>query len=396
MIADRRILIVGGGIGGLAAAGALQKRGAHITVVERAGAWRPIGAGLMLSANALAVLDVFELGAQVRMRSVALPSVELRTADDTRLQSVSHADRPDHPEAPRGMHRAALHEVLLQGAAGVTVRLGTSVQSIAQHDGRAQVMFRDAHEDTFDLVIGADGVHSQMRAMVFADSPVVVRYAGYTCWRTVMPNHANVRGTVEYWGRGRRVGLVPLPDGQLYVFLTANATEGARDPSRGANATVAAHFREFAGAARPVLDTLASQDDLPLMRHDITELSEQRWVRGHVALLGDAGHATTPNLGQGAGMALEDALSLALALRLHHPIADALAHYQAERAPRVADIVRTSRRVGRMGQWAHPVARAVRDTAMRLTPGWVGDRTMRALVAPGISLARTAGGALCR
>lgn len=390
MMAERRILIVGGGIGGLAAAGALHRLGAHVTVVERAPAWQPLGAGLMLSANALAVLDALALGAMVRTRSVALPSVALRSADDVLLQAVSYSAEPNRLEAPRGMHRAALHDVLLHGAAGVTMQLGTSVQAIAPLDGGVQVTFTDAREAAFDLVIGADGVHSHMRALAFPDSTAVVRYAGYTCWRTVMPNGANLTGVVELWGRGKRIGLVPLPDGQLYVFLTANATAGERDPVRGAHAVVAARFREFAGDARPVIATLAARDDLPLLRHDITELSDQLWVRGHAALLGDAGHATTPNLGQGAGMALEDALSLVHALRTHRAIADALTHYQAQRAQRVADIVRTSRRVGQMGQWTHPVARALRDTAMRLTPAWVGDRTMRALVQPGIALARAA------
>jgi 2-polyprenyl-6-methoxyphenol hydroxylase-like FAD-dependent oxidoreductase len=390
MIADRRVLIVGGGIGGLAVAGALHRRGAHVTVVERASAWHPLGAGLMLSANALAALDALDLGAPVRARSMALPSVEVRSARDTLLQAVSYAARPGRPEAPRGMHRAALHDVLLHGAAGVTVRLGTSVQSIDQRDAQVHVTFSDGRNDTFDLVIGADGVHSQMRGLAFGDRFAVVRYAGYTCWRTVMPNRAHLTGVVELWGNGRRIGLVPLPDAQLYVFLTANAESGARDPSCGAHAAVAVQFREFAGAARLVIDELASRDDLPLLRHDITELSAPCWVRGHVALLGDAGHACTPNLGQGAGMALEDALGLVLALHTHPGMADALSHYQAQRAQRVADIVRTSRRVGQMGQWTHPVARAVRDTAMRLTPAWVGDRSMRALVEPGIALAREA------
>lgn len=390
MITDLRVLIVGGGIGGLAAAGRLHALGARVTVVEQSPEWRPLGAGLVLSANALAVLDALGLGATVRARSLPFASMEILSADGAVLQRITRRGGPQRYEAARGIHRAALHEVLLNGAAGVDVRLGTSVHAMTHDERAVHVTFSDAREDVFDLVVGADGVHSHTRHLVFAQHEAEVRYAGYTCWRTVMPNRTDITAALELWGRGKRVGLVPLPDGQLYVFLTANSAAGERDPSHGANPVVAARFREFTGPAGPVITAIAERDEVRLMRHDITELSRQLWVRGRIALLGDAGHATTPNLGQGAGMALEDALSLVLALRTHETVRSALTHYAATRAHRVAQIVQMSRRVGEMGQWVHPVARALRHAAMRLTPAWVGERTMRLLVDPGVVLSRRA------
>lgn len=172
-------------------------------------------------------------------------------------------------------------------------------------------------------MLGADGIASRTRSLVHGSSAPAVRYAGYTCWRLLTTLTDPPAAAVEQWGRGQRVGVVPLRDGGAYVFLTGNAPPGGTDAG------------------------------------DVQELRRRfhAFDAGRVALAGDAAHAMTPNLGQGAGQALEDVSVL-----------DAVAAYARIRRPRVTALHRRSRAMGRVGQLAHPVLVTARDVVLRLTP----------------------------
>jgi 2-polyprenyl-6-methoxyphenol hydroxylase-like FAD-dependent oxidoreductase len=381
------VLVIGGGIGGLAMAGALSRAGAAVDVIERAPRWEPLGAGLVLGANAQRVLDVLGFKAALNACGQPLSVMQLQDARGGRLQRMDMSALGTEFPPPLAVHRAELQQVLLAGVDESRVVFDASIEHIECSADSVIATRTDGHRGEYALVIGADGLRSRVRQLAFSAAGANVRYAGYTCWRTVMPNVSGLTDVIEMWGRGRRVGLVPLRGGRLYVFLTENAPPRGQDPAVRRNTSVAERFREFAGEARPVLDALSASTDLPLMRHDIEELASQVWGNDRIALIGDASHATTPNLGQGAAMALEDVLALLLALRDESTVNAAVKAYEADRASRVAAIVRTSRQLGVMGQWSSAFGAAVARTVMRCTPNRVSYRAMQRMLAPGMALA---------
>lgn len=382
------VLIVGGGIGGLALAGVLARQGARVDLVEKAPAWRPVGAGIVLGANAVAVLGALGCGARIPELGYRLPTMSVLDAKGDVLQRMDMAAMADEIGPTFTFHRADLHQLLLERAGDANLRLGLSVDEVRDGADGVTVRLTDGTEARYDLVIGADGLRSRVRELAFAPAGATVRYAGYTCWRAILPNVAELSGAVEMWGAGLRVGLVPLRDHKLYMFLTENAPAHGVDPAEGRHAWVAAKYQSFGGPARPVMEALASNPEWMLMRHDIEDLSTQVWRGQRVALLGDAGHATTPNLGQGAGMALEDALALVLCLRRGGDPGQALADYEAKRAARVERIVRTSRQLGAVAQWSNPLAVALNNLAARCVPDALSRRGLRAMVEPGLALSR--------
>ena len=388
-----RVMVVGGGIGGLALASALVQGGHAVTVVEKTPAWRPLGAGIVLAANAVACLGAIGLGEAAAAVGYRTPWMDITDAQGGTLQ---HADVEATVAAvgpSYALHRADLHAVLLDGAAGAETRLGATVASIEDRGDAVDVRLTDGEERRVDLLVGADGLHSRVRELVFADAGAAVRYAGYTCWRLVTEN-PGLEGAFEMWGAGRRLGLVPLSRGRLYSFLTENGPAKGQDPETGRGAFVAEKFRGFGGPAQPLLDRMPTLPDSAFLRHDIEDLDRQVWRRGRVALMGDAGHATTPNLGQGACQAIEDALALTICLNgiSQRDVPAALAAYEEMRAARVKAIVDMSRRFGVVGQLSNPVLCGLANLAVRLTPASVSRASLLKLVEPGLALARQAAG----
>ena len=330
------ILIVGGGIGGLSIARELSLRRIPCTVLERAPQLNPVGAGIIMNPNAMAVLERNGLADQVRTNS--WPYLTRETRDRTGRLLATRDYRPlyESGKLAQGalVHRAHLLDVLYRSLPPGTVQFGISLKSIP---GEA------------DLVIGADGIHSQVRRERFGDVPA--RYMGYRSHRLIMENVADVRCFTEYLGRGQRIGLVPIGEKRLYVWTTYNS------PRR---AGLIHDFREcFRQFTDPTIQRLFAA--LPpaesIITTEIEELWAEDWVRlgadgKSTVLLGDAAHALTPNIGQGAGMAMEDAAVLAQELASGIEIEHALGNYANRRKPRVESVMRISREVGEDGQRA--------------------------------------------
>lgn len=374
---ERPVLIVGGGIAGLGLATGLLRLGIPCELVERTARWAPVGAGIVLGVNAMAALRRLGAAEAVTARGHVLGVSALT---DHRGGALARSDLA--LLAPRfgpsiAIHRADLHACLLEACLGVPLRMGTSVETLAPGPEGVRVGFTDGREAEYGLVVGADGVRSRVRALAFG--PVAPVYAGYTCWRFVVPRPEAVEGAQEMWGRGLRLGLVPLGADRVYGFGVANAPEGAPDPVEGRAARFRRRFAGFGGPAPAVLERIVQ--DATLLHDDLAEVVHRPWHRERVVLVGDAAHAMTPNMGQGAAMALEDVAVLAELLGAKGPVADALDAWARRRRPRVEWVQRTSRRIGRVAQWEGRLACGLRNALLRALPERGALRTLERLAA---------------
>ena len=386
---SQHILIVGGGIAGLTLAAALTQKGHSAEIIERTPAWQPVGAGIMLQANAVAVLSALGMGEPLAQRGfplqkLAITDINGRVLTDLNMQAVEADFGPSY-----SIHRATLHKILLEACRDVPIRLGESVHEIRQSAEKVHVQFSSGKTGDYALVVGADGLHSQVRALAFTPAQNKLRYSGYTCWRYLADNMQGRTTAMEMWGRGARVGIVPISEEKLYIFLVKNAPANQSDPIHGRQTAVAAQFADFAQPAQDVLGSLSAE--IPLMRHDLTEIATPVWSTGRIALVGDAAHAMTPNMGQGAAQAIEGALALAIALEQTNSIPAALALYRQLHADRVKTIHARSRQLGKMAQWSNGLLCTLRNTVTRFAPTAASNANMKKLLAPGIKLARQFG-----
>ncbi|MFL6075240.1 MAG: FAD-dependent oxidoreductase [Mycobacteriales bacterium] len=364
---ERHAVVAGAGIAGLATAAALTRTGWRVTVLERAEGPGDAGAAISLWGNALRALDRLDLGDRVREVG-GRPG----TGGSLRRPDGRHLVRP---AAVDGMGvevvlllRADLHRLLRAAVPDGSLHLGVPVTGLAARGVRA-----GDREIAADLVVGADGIHSTVRSAGWPDASGP-RYAGYTTWRGVTARP--VPGEYgETWGRGARFGAVPLRDGRVYWYATANRPEGVADVDPHAEVA-----RRFAGWHPLVPALIAATEPENVLHLDVREAPAlDSYVAGHTVLVGDAAHAMTPDLGQGACQAIEDAVVLAAELRTADgpaAVAAALRRYDLARRPRTRGVARTARRLGRFGQVDGRLATALRDLAVRLTPPRAAARSL--------------------
>jgi 2-polyprenyl-6-methoxyphenol hydroxylase-like FAD-dependent oxidoreductase len=356
-------LIVGGGIGGLSAARELALRGLPATVLERALQLNPVGAGIIMNPNAMRVLE--RNGLADALRRDAWPYLKRETCDHRGRVLAVRDYRPlyDSGKLATGalVHRAHLLEVLFSSLPPGTVRFGAAPTKLDILPDLVRVETDRGERFEADLVIGADGIHSQVRRQMFGE--VAPRYMGYRSHRLVVDNIAGVAHFTEFLGRGQRIGLVPVSETRLYVWTTFNSPQD-RPPLLDSVARFRALFARFTDArVESVFSQLRSMHGV--ITTEIEELELGRWAHGRAVLLGDAVHAMTPNIGQGAGMAMEDAAVLAEELAGASRLEVALESYARRRKPRVETVMRISREVGDEGQKSNPFACWLRNRRIR-------------------------------
>ncbi|HEX7734669.1 MAG TPA: FAD-dependent monooxygenase [Ktedonobacteraceae bacterium] len=358
------VIIIGGGIGGLAAALALKRAGIEVRVFERVSALQEVGAGLTLWANAVKVLR--ELGLEELTNSAFhLDDGDIYSWQGERLSSISAQQLKQRFGATNlAMHRADLQAALLAAVGPDTLALDRQCSGFEQDNKGVTARFVDGQEIRGSVLIGADGIHSTIRARLFGTEKP--RYAGYTTWRGITTPPDGEMRVGEYWGHGTRFGLVPLTQGRYYWFAARNAREGEPEDQAGRKHEVQALFTGWYPSIPAII---AATPEDAILRNDIYDRPPlPHWTRGRVTLLGDAAHPMTPNLGQGACQALEDALVLAHALEQTENASVALQLYQARRIPRTTRIVNRSWNIGRVGQWQNPLACKVRDFSLKWMP----------------------------
>ncbi|MEE1746228.1 FAD-dependent monooxygenase [Streptomyces sp. NPDC006641] len=368
-------VVVGGGIGGLTAAIGLRLVGWEVTVVERARTLDDAGAGISLHANGLRALDALGVGAAVRAAARPQYTGGTRTPDGRLLARMDGAALERELGTPiMGIPRAALHRLLREALPAESLAVGAEVTSVDRSDAsRVRVTAGDARLDA-DLVVAADGIGSRLRSQLFPDHPGPA-YSGSTVLRGITDSPVDPGSDFELtWGPGAEFGHIAFADGRAEWHAVLNAPAGVRHPD-----PLAELHRRFGGWHDPIPALLAATRPDAVLHHDVNELLVPlpSYAVGRVALLGDAAHAMTPNLGQGACQALEDAVTLAAALSTGPTVEAALGRYDAERRPRSQSVARAARQAGRMGQrLSRPAAVALRDAALRLAPSRVTVRTI--------------------
>ena len=308
-----RVLVVGGGIAGLMLAATFRSRGIDCELVEKVDEWAPVGAGIVLSVNAMAVLRGLGLDEALVSAGQVLGHGEITNANAQVIGATDFGTLKDDFGPTVALHRAALHEILLAAVGPTPIAMSTSVESLASDASGVDVCFTDGREERFDLVVGADGIRSKVRSLAFGERRI--NYSGYTCWRFVVPRPAAGTHMREMWGCGQRFGVVPIGDERVYCFAVANAPHGQADPAEGRLDRFRKRFAGFGGDVPALLDALTRDDEL--IHNDLEELTDGPWISGRVVLVGDAAHAMTPNMGQGAAMGLEDAAVLEESLGDH-------------------------------------------------------------------------------
>ncbi len=406
-------VVVGAGIGGLTAAVALEQKGWTVTVFEQAPSLEPVGSGLAIAPNALKALDTIGVGDQVRKLSAIQGEAGIRRADGRWLSRTSaELATARYGDPVVLLLRTTLVDLLSARLSPGALRLGTTVESADPDTGRVTT---NTGTTEADLVVAADGIRSRVRTALFPGHPQPA-YAGVTSWRLVVPGNGVGAseswgtgvstsescgvsaseswgtgvstsescgvgasescgvGASESWGRGLIFGVMPLADDLVYCYATATVPPGqTADDERAELVRLFGHWHD------PIPRLLTGAGTV--LRHDIHSLRTPlpAFHRGRIALLGDAAHPMTPNLGQGACQAIEDAVVLA-----HHTwrtaqphyaeegavgrkaLTDGLAAYSAARLPRTTRIVRRSATIGQLTQWTNPPAVAARNGLISL------------------------------
>ncbi|AVR04123.1 FAD-dependent urate hydroxylase HpxO [Pluralibacter gergoviae] len=342
-----KAIITGGGIGGLSAAIALKQCGIETCVYEAVKEIKPVGAAISIWPNGVKCLNW--LGMKEKLQQLGGPMEYMSYRDfrgnqtmtrfslDPLVQSVG--------ERPYPVARAELQAMLLETYGRDAVRFGKRVVAVESLSDGVRATFEDGEVAEADLLIAADGTHSALRPWVLGHT-TERRYAGYVNWNglvTIDEAIAPANQWTTWVGEGKRVSLMPVSGNRFYFFFDVPLPKGLAEDRDSARADLQ---RYFSGWAAPVQSLIARIDPQTINRIEIHDIDPfDTLVRGRVALLGDAGHSTTPDIGQGGCAAMEDAVVLAMTLQSHSlGIEDALQRYQARRAYRVKDLVLKARK----------------------------------------------------
>jgi 2-polyprenyl-6-methoxyphenol hydroxylase-like FAD-dependent oxidoreductase len=364
--------IIGGGIGGVAAAVALHRAGIGVTVYERANELREVGAGLMLWPNATRVLKELGLLEQVAVLSGPNRHFLVRSSAGTNLMDIGLG----HFEVPAlCTRRSDLLNALISALPADRVRLGHDFGNLERQKSSVGIHFSNGVSVEHDFLIGADGIRSRVRSQSLGVHEPI--YRGYTVWRGV----ARLRGSVpsgsnsETWGRGKRFGILNTGADRFTWYATANTDPDHVDSPEGRRREL---LRMFAGWHEPVESLIAGTEEGAILKNGAYDLAPlKRWGYGRVTLLGDAAHPCTPNLGLGGCMALEDALVLARSFVKEASPELALRRYESLRRERTRHVQQRSLLMGHIGQWENLLIAAGRQAVTGMLPAKIFERNLR-------------------
>ena len=365
-----KILIVGAGIAGCSAAIALAAKGMRVTLVEKQAEWRFQSSGIFIYSNGLEALRSVGVLPQILDAGFGIADGRNVYLDHLGAPIVDvFYPRSQGGAAPiLGIKRAEMHRILAGrlDALGVDIRLATTVEKIHSPSGsdHAEVSLSDGSTRRFDLVVGADGIRSQVREAVCG--PVMPRHTGFGVWRSVHERPRTLDAKIMMMGIGKRLGIMPISDDRLYIFGTVSEPADRWYPREQWPALMRERFAEFGGPARRFLDELSANSQVLYTAVEEVQ-APLPWHAGRVLLIGDAAHASTPFMGQGGAMAVEDAVVLARMLAANGINEETLKAFGERRYPMCRFVQDASRKVGEAGAMEDAASCARRNAAMQDT-----------------------------
>ena len=361
-----RIAIVGGGIGGLTTALALREFGFESEVYEQAPALLDVGAAIAIWPNAMRVLERIKLADAVREHAGEMNEIRWLDRRGNLINRIPIFQAV-------ALHRADLQSTLLRVLPAEWIKLGYSLATYKAHKDKIVATFTNGEEITADFLIGADGIHSDVRTQLLGNGPPI--YRGYTVWRAISlaaPSPLPLDTAIEIHGRGLRFGIGPVGDGRIGWWAAANAATPDHSSGDEARNKLLHLFKDWYRPAVELIEATPSYSILTTPAFD--REPNKTWGDKHVTLIGDAIHPTTPNLGQGGCLAMEDAIVLARCFAKYGATEDALQKYEGCRYQRTAAITKYSRLYGTIGQSENPFVRASKKILLPLAPESVLQR----------------------
>ncbi|TFY91185.1 oxidoreductase [Pseudomonas kairouanensis] len=357
MSAIQKALVVGGGIGGMASAISLARLGIEVDLVEIDPNWRVYGAGITITGPTLRAFQ--ELGIYEEVKAIAYTGHGIRVCDISGKQ-LRELPTPMPADSnvcgSGGIMRPDLHRILseLTLSSGVNVQLGITVNSLDQALNHANVVFSDNRTEQYDLVIGADGINSKVRKLIFPHAPEVF-FTGQNAWRLVAPRPSEIDCRHYFLGGPVKVGLSPVSDKHMYMFLLENSPSAKRFSESELHSRLRELLIPYGGVIGALREELSVESAI-IMRPLQGLVLPAPWYLGRVLLIGDAAHPTTPQLASGAGMAVEDGIVLSEEIAKGDAIELALQRYMERRYPRCRLVVDNSLEIGRREQAGAPIS----------------------------------------
>ncbi|AYC31310.1 FAD-binding protein [Pseudomonas cavernae] len=342
------VLIVGGGFSGMSAAIELRKRGVAVDLVEIDPGWRSYGAGISIGGPTLRAFRTLGILERFLVEGYACDGLDIFSQDGQLLTQVP-TPRIAGEDVPGSgaIMRPVLARILADATrvCGTSVRLGCTVTALEQHPDRVDVSFTDGSQRRYDLVIAADGLYSAMRERILPDAPKP-NYSGQGVWRAVLPRPAEITKTILWVGSDVKVGLNPVSQDEMYLFVNENRPTNEYIPPEEFLPRLRGLLEPFSAAEVRQASAQLNEDSLVIYRPLEGLLVTQPWYQGRVVLIGDTVHATTPHLASGACIGIEDAIVLAEELEAAASLPSALQRFQQRRWERCRMVVQNSARLG--------------------------------------------------
>lgn len=350
-----KVLIVGGGVGGMSAAMAMSRKGVDVDLIDIDPDWKAVGAGITITGPTLRAFH--ELGVYEDIQDVAYVGQDIQVCDvdGNYIRRLETPMMPNSPtEGSGGVMRPTLHKILSEHTlqTGVNVRLSLTVDKLDQDDAGVDVTFSDSSKGRYDMVVGADGVFSKVRSLIFPSAPKP-EYTGQSAWRIVAKRPKEIDCRHYFLGGPHKVGLTPTSDDEMYMFLLERTPREWREQDElhdGLKELLA----EYGGIIGELRDSITPETDINFRPLEAFHLPAP-WNVGRVILIGDAAHPTTPQLASGAGIAVEDAIVLAEELDAAGSVSEAMDRFMTRREPRCRLVVESSIRIGELEQARAPV-----------------------------------------
>ncbi|WP_040280306.1 FAD-dependent monooxygenase [Psychroserpens damuponensis] len=363
---SKKITIIGAGIAGLTTAIALKQKGFQVEIYESTEKFKDVGSGINLAINAMQIFKRLGIYEDIRTNGHHTKSMNIRSQKLGYLAKASLLDfEADYNVQAVAIHRATLHKILLKHIGDTKIHLNKKLKSIIKDKDSTVLAFEDDTVRFTDIVIGADGIHSAVRKSIFRDTSL--RDAKQICWRgisTIKIDSQFNNELNEIWGQGTRFGFVHINDQQVYWFGLMDKNMFYKNKPN-----VSSVFANYHPTVQSIIQHTPEEK---IIQGEIWDLQPlEKWYKDTVCLVGDACHATTPNLGQGAVQAIESAYVLSNCLSKEQSLETTFETYQSIRIKKARHVIDTSWRIGKLAQSNNKIVCLIRDFLVKLTPSKV-------------------------